>query len=137
VLRRAYYLAYAYTETDDGDLTYFVLHQLAVMRAALEELLAHLTERSQRLRALAKLVASFDRLNHRQRSLLEHALRHPNEGQSIDAHATSHGVHYMTARNDLAELETLGLMLSKRVRKVKRYYPAQALLTSAAANQKA
>ena len=115
-----YYLAYAYTESDEGALTYFVLHQLDVMRQALDELLAHLRERPERLRALAALVASFDQLNHRQRSLVEHALRHPDEGQSIDAHATSHRVHYMTVRTDFPGLEKLGLLESRRIRKVKR-----------------
>jgi Fic family protein len=133
---RAYYLAFAYTETDEGDLTYFVLHQLGVMRTALDELLVHLKARSERLRMLAELIASFDSLNHRQRSLLEHALRHQSEGQSIEAHATSHRVHYMTARSDLAELERLGLMGSTRVRKVKRYYPSPRLLKAAGVSHK-
>jgi Fic family protein len=129
---KAYYMAFANTETDGGDLTYFVLHQLGVMHAALGDLVEHLTRRAQRLRALSKLVASFDALNHRQRSLLEHALHHASEGQSIESHATSHRVHYMTARSDLAQLEELGLLHSRRVKKVKRYYPSETLLKSAA-----
>jgi Fe2+ or Zn2+ uptake regulation protein len=47
-------------------------------------------------------------------------------------HATSHRVHYMTARSDLAQLEELGLLHSRRVKKVKRYYPSETLLKSAA-----
>jgi Fic family protein len=127
---RAYYLAFAHVETDGGDLTYFVLHQLEVMRAALDDLLSHLKERSERRKTLASVVASFDELNHRQRSLLEHALRHPHEGQSIEGHATSHRVHYMTARSDLAELAQRGLLVDRRVGKMKRYYPAAELLAS-------
>jgi Fic family protein len=129
---KAYYLAFAHTETDGGDLTYFVLHQLEVMRAALDDLIDHLTRRAERLRALSALVASFDSLNHRQRSLLEHAVRHPTQGQSIEGHATSYRVHYLTARSDLADLEQRGLLRSRRVQKVKRYYPSDALLKAAA-----
>lgn len=128
---KAYYLAFAHCESDAGDLTYFVLHQLKVMQEALDDLLQHLTRRAERLQALGKLVASFDALNHRQRSLLEHAIRHPVEGQSIEGHARSHRVHYLTARSDLADLEARGLLQSRRVKKVKRYYPSEQLQKSA------
>lgn len=129
---KAYYLAFAHCETDAGDLTYFVLHQLKVMQAALEDLLRHLTHRAERLRALSTLVASFDALNHRQRSLLEHSIRHPLEGQSIESQAASHRVHYHTARADLADLEQRGLLQSRRVNKIKRYYPSPSLLDTTA-----
>lgn len=128
---KAYYLAFAHTEHDAGDLTYFVLHQLEVMKTALADLLDHLSRRAERMRRLTALVASFDALNHRQRSLLEHSIRHPTEGQSIEGHARSHRVHYLTARSDLADLEARGLMSSRRVHKVKRYYPTPGLLESA------
>jgi Fic family protein len=131
----AYYLAFAYTESDAGDLTYFVLHQLDVMKAALSDLVEHLTARTEHLRALSKRVSSFDELNHRQRSLLEHAVRHPAEGHNIEGHASSHRIHYMTARSDLADLERRGLMQSRRVHKIKRYYPAPELLASATAKR--
>jgi Fic family protein len=134
---KAYYLAFAHCESDAGDLTYFVLHQLQVMQAALDDLLQHLTRRAERLQALGKLVASFDALNHRQRSLLEHAIHHPTEGQSIESHATSHRVHYMTARSDLADLEARDLMQSRRVKKVKRYYPSETLLKSTEPSRRA
>jgi Fic family protein len=123
-------LAFAHVERDDGDLTYFVLHQLDVVKAALSELLEHLGRRVQHLRQLSEMVASFDALNHRQRSLLEHAIRHPNEGQSIEGHSRSHRVHYMTSRSDLSDLEQLGLLVSRRVQKVKRCYPSPGLLES-------
>lgn len=128
---QAYYLAFAHAEQDSGDLTYFVLHQLKVMKTALADLLDDLSRRAARMRLLTAMVASFDALNHRQRSLLEHSIRHPTEGQSIEGHARSHRVHYMTARSDLADLEARGFMVSRRVRKVKRYYPTAGLLESA------
>jgi Fic family protein len=129
---KAYYKAFAYTEADDGDLTYFVLHQLEVMRTALDDLLEHLRQRASRLRALAQVVASYEELNHRQRSLLEHAIRHPNQGHTIAGYATSYAVHYLTARADLADLERRDLMQSRRVQKHKRYYPSSALLNTKA-----
>lgn len=74
---QAYYTAFAHTETDEGDLTYFVLHQLKVMREALAELMNHLRERAASMAELAKAVAGFDALNHRQQALLQHAVHHP------------------------------------------------------------
>jgi Fic family protein len=109
-----------------------VLHQLEVMKTAMLELSEHLKRRAERLCRLSAMVGSFDALNHRQRSLLEHAIHHPAEGQSIEGHSRSHRVHYMTARSDLADLEQRGFLVSKRVQKVKRYYPTPSLLESAA-----
>lgn len=50
------------------------------------------------------------RFNHRQTALLNHALREAGEGYRVDAHRRSHGVVYQTARNDLLQLEALGLL---------------------------
>lgn len=124
---RGYYLAFAHSETDPGDLTYFVLHQLGVMRAALDELVAHLQERARRTQRLVLTVAKFSELNHRQRALLQHAVKHPLESYTIEGHATSHQVHYQTARNDLIDLLRRGLLGERRVGKGKRYFPTRAI----------
>lgn len=129
---KAYLLAFAHTENDAGDLTYFILHQFHVMRTALDDLMQHLKDRAYRLRRLGERLANFDALNHRQRALLEHSIRHPTLGATIEGHATSHGVHYMTARADLADLESRGMLRSQRANKVKRYYPSASLLSDTA-----
>lgn len=124
---KAYYAAFAYTETDGGDLTYFVLHQLNVMRAALDELLEHLRDRAERMRELARAVAGFDELNHRQRAVLQHAVRHPLQSYTIEGHAASHRVHYQTARADFADLVKRGYFDQQRKGKGKRFQPTQTL----------
>ncbi|HEX6574114.1 MAG TPA: Fic family protein [Gemmatimonadaceae bacterium] len=123
----AYYLAFAYTETDGEDLTYFVLHQLGVLQAAHKELIEHLHRRAARLKALATRISTFAELNHRQRSVLEHAIRRPNEGQTIEGHQNSHAVHYMTARADLNDLVARGLLTERRVATQKRFHPSEML----------
>jgi Fic family protein len=123
----AYYMAFAYTETDIGDLTYFILHQLQVMQQALEELIAHLETRAERLRSLQKTVADFDELNHRQRTLLQHTVRHPRASYTIKGHAASHRVHYQTARADLLDLVQRGFFEEKRVGKGKRFFASPEL----------
>lgn len=121
--RRAYYLAFAHTETDDGDLTYFLLHQLAVLRKATEELLSHLRERSERLRELTSLVTATEALNRRQQDALLYAIRNPHQGLTVTGHAASHGVIALTARRDLHGLEALGYLRRVRVGHADRYYP--------------
>ncbi len=123
----AYYQAYAYTETDDGDLTYFILHQLGVMREALTELTEHLKVRASRMAEFQKTVADFDSINHRQRALLQHAVRHPLHSYTIEAHAEFHHVHYQTARTDLLDLVHRGYLTVARVGKGKRFSPAPSL----------
>lgn len=124
---KAYYLAFAQTETDDGDLTYFVLHQLDVIRLALRDLTEHVNERVQRKRLLAARVADLDDLNHRQRALLQHAVRYPMESYTIEGHARSHQVHYQTARTDLLNLVKRGLLEAWRATEGKRFRPTAKL----------
>jgi Fic family protein len=124
---KAYYLAFAFTETDDGDLTYFVLHQLKVMREALAELSTHLNARAKRMAQLARSVAGFDALNHRQRAVLQHAIRHPTHSYTVEGHAESHRVHYQTARTDFIDLVKGGYFEARRIGKGKRYFPSETL----------
>lgn len=124
---KSYYLAFSYTETDNGDLTYFILHQLRVMQEALTELSQHLSRRAQLHTELSQIISGFDTLNHRQRSLLQHAIRHPLQSYTIESHAGSHRVHYQTARTDLRQLEESGYFHAVRVGKGKRYSPSQSL----------
>jgi Fic family protein len=121
--RRAYYLSFAYTETDDGDLTYFLLHQLAVLRQAKSELVEHLHERSQRLRELSSAVEGTEALNHRQQSALLFVRRNPHIGLTVNGHMTSHAVSYLTARKDLQELESRGYLRRVRVGRTDKYLP--------------
>lgn len=126
---KTYYAAFAFTESDDGDLTYFVLHQLKVMRQALTELSEHLRDRAQRMSELARTVAGFDTLNHRQRAILQHAIRHPLQSYTIEGHAESHHVHYQTSRNDIVDLVKRGYFQERRIGRGKRYFPAESLST--------
>lgn len=117
ILRKApsqYMRAYLYTETDRNDATYFVLHQLHTIRSAIAALHEYIgrkvRERSDTERMLAGSPRLRGRFNHRQIALMTHALRNPGEGYRVDAHQRSHAVVYQTARNDLMQLENLGLL---------------------------
>lgn len=116
-LRRApaqYVTAYLHTETDGNDATYFLLHQLEVIRRAIMQLHESLARNIDAQRATERLLATSPilrtRLNHRQMALLTHALKHPGESYRVEGHQRSHGVVYQTARTDLLTLAELGLL---------------------------
>lgn len=124
---RAYYLAFAYTETDAGDLTYFILHQLMVLDRATEQLVGHLREHGERLKQLSTALSASEALNNRQRALLVTLLREPRHEVTIASHKTSHAVSYLTARKDLQELEQEGLLRRVRAGKTDRYFATDRL----------
>lgn len=117
ILRKApgdYVRAYLHSETDDNDTTYFIVHQLEVIRRAVDALHDYLDRAAKEQRAAERLLASSpklrDKLNHRQSALLAHALKHPGERYRVKRHQLSHGTVYETARSDLLQLAALGLL---------------------------
>ena len=110
---RQYVQAYLHTETDANDTTYFVLHQLDVIRRAIKAVHDYLARKTEEQGEATRLLGSGwlrTRLNHRQAALLMHALRHPGETYRIAKHQAVHNVVYQTARADLLDLESLGLL---------------------------
>lgn len=110
-----YSRAFLYTETYDNDLTYFLLHQLLVLRQAHADLNAYLARKGKEVREVERLLRNREDLNHRQIAVLAHALRHPDERYTIQAHQRSHGVVYQTARQDLLSLSTKGFFVQRRI----------------------
>lgn len=113
-----YVRAYLHTETDNNDTTYFVLHQLEIIRKAIAALHAYLARTVEEQRSTERLLATSPKLrnkiNHRQVALLAHALKHPGEVYRIDKHQRTHGTAYQTARADLLGLVELGLLIADR-----------------------
>ncbi len=106
-----YARAFLHTETDGNDLTYFLIHQLDVLRRAFEELAAYVDETLKSMQTAERLARDLPGLNHRQRALLGHALRHPGFRYTYRSHANSHSVVLQTARTDLIDLTSHGLLL--------------------------
>ncbi|MFA6107323.1 MAG: Fic family protein [Candidatus Latescibacterota bacterium] len=109
-----YARSFLLTETDDNDLTYFVLYHLDAIRRSIEALHEFIQRRAAQLRTLESRVRNLDLLNHRQRALLSHALQHPGCQYTISTHQTSHNVVYQTARTDLLDLHSRGLLRGTR-----------------------
>jgi Fic family protein len=113
-----YGLAFLHTETDENDLTYFLLYHADVVREAIDALYAYIERRTADVRRVEGELRGLAPMNHRQRDLIAHALRHPGQGYTITHHQNSHGVVYQTARADLLDLERRGLFQKRKVGKV-------------------
>jgi Fic family protein len=112
VLKRApvkYYRAFLHTETDENDLTYFLLHQSEVIRKAIDNLHDYISRKTREARESERILKDMRHLNHRQQALAGHALRHPGAAYTIEGHQRSHDTAYNTARTDLLNLAAQGL----------------------------
>ena len=105
-----YARAFVDTETDENDLTYFVLHQTQVIREAVQALHDYVEKKTRDLRQAEKKLRGLNGLNHRQQALLAHTLREPHTRYIIAGHQRSHGVAFQTARDDLFGLVERGLL---------------------------
>jgi len=117
--------AFLYTETDDNDLTYFLVHQLDVIRKSVDDLQLFLAEKLQAISEAEKLLVLNPRLNgklnFRQLALLRHALKHPRFSYIVEEHQRSHGISYDVARKDLLQMaDSLKLLL--KTKQGKRYF---------------
>lgn len=117
IIRKApakYGRSFLYTETDENDLTYFILAQLQVIRQAIDTLHGYLEKKSLEIHVFEQILRSSVSLNHRQVALLEHALRRPGIRYTIAGHKKTHGVTYQTARTDLLDLASRDLLIKTK-----------------------
>jgi len=111
--------AYLDSESDDNDLTYFVLYKLNVIIQALARLAEHIAEQEKKIQDSERLLKFAKDLNLRQRLLLEHALRKPLTVYTVKSHMNSNGITPVTARADLDDLVRRKFMVtSKRGKEV-------------------
>lgn len=105
-----YARAFVESETDEGDLTYFLIHQLEVIEKALDRHDVYMQRKIAEVRDLERQLQGADGLNHRQLALLTDAVRNPDGTYTFGSHATSHRVTHETARSDLSVLRERGLL---------------------------
>jgi len=120
-----YSRSYLYTETDNNDVTYFIIYQLEVVVRAINGLFIYLDKKSKEIRSVEKILKKSPQLrnvlNHRQIALLNRALKKPNSTYYVESHRSSHNVTYQTARTDLIKLEELGLLEKIKIGKAFSY----------------
>ncbi|HVS51774.1 MAG TPA: Fic family protein [Opitutaceae bacterium] len=117
-----YARAFLHTETDENDLTYFVLHQVEVIGEAVQALHHYAQRKTRELRAAEKCLRGLDGLNHRQQALLAHSLRDQSARYVIEGHRRSHGVAFQTARDDLFDLVERGLLVARKEGRTNAFY---------------
>ena len=117
ILRKApvaYGRSFLYVETDENDLTYFIIAQLNVIKKSIRELQEYVQKKTEEIRQTEQLVRASVSLNTRQIALLSHALRRPGMRYTIESHRVSNGVTYQTARTDLMELQRKRLLVRSK-----------------------
>jgi Fic family protein len=122
-----YTRSFVLTETDERDVTYFIVYQLEVIQRAVEQLHRYLRQKIRDVRDVEKLLKGSRQFNHRQLALLGNALRAPDAVYTFQAHASSHGVTHETARNDLLPLVSRGFLDQRRAGRRYAFVPTPRL----------
>ena len=118
-----YARAFLYTESDENDLTYFLVYHLKIIDRAIKSLHDYIARKTKELQALEIELKNMALLNNRQRSLMAHAIRHPNQLYTIQTHRVAQDVTYETARKDLLELRDMGLLTGQKRKKTWLFTP--------------
>lgn len=118
ILRNApgqYGRAFLETETDEGDTTYILIHQLQVIEQAIEQMRRYLRRKTREVQEIEDLLQGTEGFNRRQLEVITDAVRHPDATYSFSSHAANHRVTHETARADLISLAKRGLLAQRRV----------------------
>jgi Fic family protein len=114
-----YMRAFLYTETDGNDLTYFLNYNLKAIQKGLTEARLYLKNKQSELASSTSLLKNQRNLNIRQKSLVHHALLHPDATYTLQIHRIYHDIAYATARADLIGLDRKGFL--KRIKQGKAF----------------
>lgn len=131
-----YARAFLYTETDEGDLTYFIHYHLRAIIKAISNLHAYLAAQIALLKEANDLLDDME-LNYRQLELIRHALKHPDDVYTAATHAGKYRVTFPTARSDLLGLERAGLLTQFKKGRAGYFRPASNVLSRLQAAQQA
>lgn len=115
--RIQYDKAFLKTENDDNDLTYFINYSIKSLRVAFESLINYRDKKkaeAENTNLIAyKLLTKG--LNKRQADLVAHLYAKEDAVVNISSYSTRHEVVRQTARKDLNELITIGLISEEKI----------------------
>jgi Fic family protein len=115
--------AFLYSETDENDVTYFLLYQTDVICRTIRELDEYVTRHQKSLDEAQNTLHGLAFLNHRQRELINHALNSANAVFTTRGHRTTHNISYETARKDLTDLAQRKLLRARKTDKTWTFVP--------------
>lgn len=119
--KASYAMAYLYTETDENDLTYFIIYNLRTMKLAFEELRIYIKRKNEEKKLITEFIG-VDGLSYRQALILEWYREEKGIILSVAETGKRLGVSYMTARTDLTELIAKGYLQSRNMNKLSKGY---------------
>jgi Fic family protein len=122
-----YAQAYLYTETDSGDVTYFVHFHLRVILEAERSFREYMLAEQKALKEATLLLDAFPGLNLRQRAMIHGVLKQPTTKTTVRSHQGKFHVTYPTARADLLGLVKAGFLKMLKTGKTAVFYPADDL----------
>jgi Fic family protein len=116
-------------ENGDEDHTPAVTLVMQLAHHELLELLNYTRVRKLRDERMLAALQSDPSLNHRQRSILSRAIRHPDAEFNIRYHRINHNIAYATARADLLGLAEKGYLVQQQRKKAFLFRPQRDLQT--------
>ncbi|MCP4198543.1 MAG: Fic family protein, partial [Proteobacteria bacterium] len=122
-----YARAFLYTETDENDLTYFILYHLGLIKQSIEEVRKFVERQTKARSLLEERLQKMRELNHRQRKLIAHALRNPGFRYTAKSHMVRQRITHQTAMTDLYDLAERGLLQKMKVGRTFNFYPVSDL----------
>lgn len=121
-----YGLAYLNTETDENDLTYFIMHQVDILEKSIAKLQDYIRRQRDTYSQVEKTLADTS-LNHRQKHLLSDMIKGTRSVAEISAHEKLHSVSYLTARKDLEALVNAGWLIKEKIGRNSVYFKGKRL----------
>jgi Fic family protein len=127
---KAYYKSFLFSETDEGDLTYFFLHQARVTKDALNRMHAYADQKRREFEDFQKIISEQKikyPLNQRQVALIQDFSLGREKSSIILDYQKRYGISYLTARTDLEDLVGRGLVRKTKVGRSSIYKPTNKL----------
>lgn len=118
--RGQYKMAYQYTESDENDLTYFIMYNLKTVKIAVDNILKYIEKKQRENKQALKILQESDGLNLRQADIIKSLIKDPDKPVTIKEIMETYHIAYGTARNDLFHLEKSGYL--KKQKSGKEYY---------------
>ncbi len=119
-----YARAYLQTEIDDNDLTYFILYNLKCIQTALADLKKYIQRKVSEKRNVLELLRT-TAFNDRQISVLQEIIQDQGVFFTVAQLQKWFNVSDQTARNDLNQLVSAGLLENRSVSKKIHYFPVK------------
>lgn len=126
----SYGRSFLHVETDQSDLTYFLLYNSRTLTRSMDRLHEYVERKRAEVARIEQRIsdrARPDSFNHRQASLMSDMVKGFVSKITIPEYEENHGVSYMTSRNDLEALVAMSLLKKERVGRNSIYRPIENL----------